>query len=542
VVVAVRTEESDGGLVVVKEARSDGDVARLTVEAAHLARCRHPGVVDLLAVGERSITLRHAGTALARLGPFPLDQAAGIVCAVADVVQAIHRLGIVHGDLGPEHVLLDDRGRPRVCGFGRSAEHTPEGAADDVAALGRLLGTLVRAGADLPWANPPRGLHRRAEQRQARRDLEAIAAQATREQRSQRPTARQLAKAVHAAVPGCSLPVPSAAGAAQPAFAEIPADIDPTADLGWTSDDLSWLASDAAGADLDLGDDTGAYDDLRALSALSLDDAPDDWAELAANPEAVTGPLPVLELDEEPVARARIALDELPAPVAAAGPTVELPARSATSGAPRRRPLAWVATLVVLLVVGVAGGVAAARAVRPADDADLPTAASREAGGSGQDEDAGAGSSGGDEAGDSKGEVGAGVDAGPGSGGATGAWPASCDLPSPAGPDVDGDGCPEPVELDGRTATVGTVTVALGQEGDAVALGDWDCDGTATPALLRPETGEVFVFPRWSLDEPLEVPSTAVVPDATQIRAGEGDCPPLLVSGSDGERTIPVPR
>jgi hypothetical protein len=98
-VIAVRTEEAEGGLVVVKEARSDGDVARLTREAAYLARSRHPGVVELVDVGERAITLRHAGTALARLGPFPADQVAGIVCAVADVVQALHRLDVVHGDL-----------------------------------------------------------------------------------------------------------------------------------------------------------------------------------------------------------------------------------------------------------------------------------------------------------------------------------------------------------------------------------------------------------------------------------------------------------
>src|SRR5690606_29284800 len=209
-------------LVVVKEARSDGDVVRLTREADMLARCRHPGVVELLAVEERAIRLRHGGTALARLGPFPLDHAAGIVCAVADVVHALHRLGVVHGDLTAAHVLLDDRGRPRLCGFGMARDRTDDGAADDVAAIGRLLGSLLRAGADLPWANPPGGGRGAARQRQAGKDLEAIVAQATRERRDQRLTARQLAKAVHAAVPECALPAPSTAARAVPWFAELP--------------------------------------------------------------------------------------------------------------------------------------------------------------------------------------------------------------------------------------------------------------------------------------------------------------------------------
>jgi len=520
-VVAVRTEELDGGLVVVKEARSDGDVARLTQEARALARCRHPGVVELLSVGERSLTLRHAGTALARLGPFPTDQVAGIVCAVADVVQALHRLGVVHADLDATHVLLDDRGRPRLCGFGRAADHTPEGAADDVAALGRLLGRLLEGGAELPWARPPGGVRRRAEQRQARRELEAIAGQATREQRGQRPSARQLAKAVHAAVPGCSLPVPGMPARAddRPAFAEIPADIDPTADLGWTADDLSWLAGTAGGLDHDgddhgpgLSGDTGPYDGLRALAGLPLDDAPDDWADLAANPESVTGPLPVLDLDEEPAARARIEADG-PAPPEASGPTIALRARADAAPGRGRRPLAWAAVLVVVLVLGVVGGVAGARAVRPLGDDRAADAT---------------------DADDGAPETSTTTTTTP----PAAAWPASCDVPSPAGPDVDGDGCPEAVALDGRVATVGSVEVALGEEGDLVALGDWDCDGTATPALLRPASGEVFVFPRWSLDEPLEIRATTVVPDGAEIAAGDGDCPDLVVRTPDGERTV----
>jgi serine/threonine protein kinase len=525
-VIAVRTEEADGGLVVVKEARSDGDVARLTREAAMLARSRHPGVVELLAVEERAIRLRHAGTALARLGPFPLDHAAGIVCAVADIVHALHRLDVVHGDLEAAHVLLDDRGRPRLCGFGMAQDRTADGAADDVAAIGRMLGSMLRAGADLPWANPPGGVRRAARQRQARKDLDAIVVQATRERRDQRLTARQLAKAVHAAAPECSLPTPSAARPAAPWFAELPADVDPTADLGWTDEDLSWLAAvadDDRNAD-ELDADAGPYAGLGSLDQLDDDGTDADWAALAAAPEAVTGPLPVFTpTDEGPRQRARI--EHEAAPPAAPGPSVPLPDRRAHEERGRRLPLVRAALLLVVLAIGVVGGVAGARAVRPLGSdpvsaADATTTTSTPS------------TTAPDQTTTSTTTAPA----------PAGSWPDRCTLPDPVGPDVDGDGCPDEVLLDGRTAQIGTVAVELGQDGDLVALGDWRCDGIATPALLRPDTGEVFVFPEWRLDEPVEVEALATVPGATAIAAGPEECPSPVLTTPDGARTVEVPE
>ena len=528
-VIAVRTEEAGDGLVVVKEARSDGDVARLTREASMLARCRHPGVVDLLGVEERAIRLRHAGTALGRLGPFPADQAAGIACAVADVVHALHRLGVVHGDIEPAHVLLDERGRPRLCGFGQASDRTDDGAADDVAAIGRLLAGLLRTGGQLPWARPPGGVRGAGRQRQARKELEAIVAQATRERREQRLSARQLSKAIHAAVPGCSLPEPATPRApSQPRYAELPGDIDPTADLGWTDDDLSWLAGiadDDRNAD-ELASDAGPYAGLQSLDDLDDDGTDADWAALAAAPEAVTGPLPVFTppVDEAPRERARI--EHAPPPPAPAGPRVSLPERTETEEPAGRRPVLRAALLLVALVVGVVGGVAGARAVRPLGSD--PVSAADAAPTTDVDADAAADPS-----------TAATPTTVPDEPGST--WPASCAVPDPAGPDVDGDGCPEAIDLDGRTATVGSVTVELGQDGDLVALGDWHCDGVATPALLRPSTGEVFVFPTWSFDEVVEVRAVGTFADATAIAAGPGACPSPVLTTSDGERTVEVP-
>ena len=83
-----------------------------------------------------------------------------------------------------------------------------------------------------------------------------------------------------------------------------------------------------------------------------------------------------------------------------------------------------------------------------------------------------------------------------GCGGAPG--PLVCALECPSRLDVDGDGCGDDVvvsqnllRVDGRWFRVGTVD-------DHVAVGDWDCDGTTTPAMLRTATGDVFIFDQWS--------------------------------------------
>lgn len=651
-VIAVRTESEgpDGPLVVVKEARTDGDVARLGHEASMLTRARHPGVVDLVAVEDRAIRLRHAGTALARLGPLPADQAAAVVSAVADVVHAVHRQGVVHGDVDADHVVLDARGRPRLCGFGQARDLTRDGTADDVAALGRLLRDLLAAGRHLPWAAPPPGLRSRSVRARALRDLDALVAQATGP--GPRPTARQLAKAIHVAVPSATLPDPDRLRTPPPpaaAPAVIPDDVDPTEDLAWSPEELSWLATapdDAWPGDGWAGDEPGgATDDAEPGDAEPDDEEPegdepegdasaavttadgalveDGWPDgdrvdgggseghrvdertsgedpdpaaapapvpAAAGPGAPTaseadpGPdhrgaldalpdeaigwhLPDLDDDgwdraEEPAPTpARITLAASAEPPPPPAPTVTLPESRLADGDERAWPRAVArgAALVALLVVGVAGGVAGARALRPADapsagtttapaDADAgtdapgtsdPDAAAGDPAtdpGTG-DPDPGTGDP--DRDADDDADADDRGDANAGGGSATPpTWPDRCDLPDPTGPDVDGDGCPEAIELDGRTAVVGPASVTLGEDGDLVALGDWDCDGVATPGLLRPDTGEVFLFPRWSFEEVLEVDATEVVPGATSLRAAPGACPALLVGTPDGDVAV----
>jgi hypothetical protein len=121
---------------------------------------------------------------------------------------------------------------------------------------------------------------------------------------------------------------------------------------------------------------------------------------------------------------------------------------------------------------------------------------------------------------------------------------AVCPVAAAPAADVDGDGCPEALVVEGGSVSAGPARWTLGQPGDVVAIGDWDCDGRAAPALLRPATGDVFVFPRWAPEgEPVTVEARDRLPDAVAIRAepAEDGCDDLVVDlGSGATATVEV--
>ena len=71
----------------------------------------------------------------------------------------------------------------------------------------------------------------------------------------------------------------------------------------------------------------------------------------------------------------------------------------------------------------------------------------------------------------------------------------------------------------------------LGAPGDIVVLGDWDCDGAVTPALLRLDDHTVAMFDRWpEPDATVAAQASSVVPDAVGLEAvEEGGCHRLRV-------------
>ena len=86
-------------------------------------------------------------------------------------------------------------------------------------------------------------------------------------------------------------------------------------------------------------------------------------------------------------------------------------------------------------------------------------------------------------------------------GGVGAAWLTGGGTPGPPSCSIEVDGTQHP--CDGAEVADGVVTVAgrhfgVGDVGDEALVGDWDCDGSGTVALLRRGSGELFHFETWS--------------------------------------------
>jgi tetratricopeptide (TPR) repeat protein/tRNA A-37 threonylcarbamoyl transferase component Bud32 len=102
------------------------DLDRFLREARSVARLRHPAIVPVHDVGEhegvpylisdfvQGLTLTDFLSAR-RSSP---REAAGLVAAVADALQYAHEQGVVHRDVKPSNILLDDAGHPHLMDFG----------------------------------------------------------------------------------------------------------------------------------------------------------------------------------------------------------------------------------------------------------------------------------------------------------------------------------------------------------------------------------------------------------------------------------------
>ncbi len=122
------------------------DRARFLAEAEAAAALSHPGVVQVYECGVHAgqpylaMEYCHGGSLADRLRdtPLPPREAAALLAAVADAVQAAHDRGIVHRDLKPANVLLAAGGTPKVSDFGLAKR--VEGGAG-LTATGAVLGT-----------------------------------------------------------------------------------------------------------------------------------------------------------------------------------------------------------------------------------------------------------------------------------------------------------------------------------------------------------------------------------------------------------------
>jgi hypothetical protein len=85
------------------------------------------------------------------------------------------------------------------------------------------------------------------------------------------------------------------------------------------------------------------------------------------------------------------------------------------------------------------------------------------------------------------------------------------------------------------------VRYAIGRPGDLVVVGDWGCAGRTTAAVLRPATGEVFLFSEWARpDRPLTAAVDRRIAGASELHGADADgdgCLDVVVTRTDGTTT-----
>jgi serine/threonine-protein kinase len=99
---------------------------RFRTEVEAVSRLQHPGIVSVYDVGEQdgrpyfTMEWLEGGTLAGRLrgAPQPERLAAESVTLVARALHHAHERGVIHRDLKPGNILLDEQGEPRVSDFG----------------------------------------------------------------------------------------------------------------------------------------------------------------------------------------------------------------------------------------------------------------------------------------------------------------------------------------------------------------------------------------------------------------------------------------
>ena len=123
----------------------DAEVERFRTEAQAIARLQHPGIVQVFEVGAHdglpfmALEFCSGGSLEAKLAKNPLAprEAATLVKALAEAVQAAHQARVIHRDLKPANVLLTAQGAPKVTDFGLAKKLDEQGATR----TGSVMGT-----------------------------------------------------------------------------------------------------------------------------------------------------------------------------------------------------------------------------------------------------------------------------------------------------------------------------------------------------------------------------------------------------------------
>jgi eukaryotic-like serine/threonine-protein kinase len=130
-----------------REVATDSDqLERFRREARAVAQLSHPHIVGVIDAGEDNgrpyIVFEHVDgetlkERIRRLGRLPITEAVAYAIEIARALGAAHARHIVHRDVKPQNVLIDEEGRAKVTDFGIARTLDEDGLTAD----GRVLGT-----------------------------------------------------------------------------------------------------------------------------------------------------------------------------------------------------------------------------------------------------------------------------------------------------------------------------------------------------------------------------------------------------------------
>src|SRR4051812_32371534 len=148
---AVGTDGQPVALKIVKEEMSADEVflKRFRREAEIAQRIQHPNVVPVITTGDyeglpwaaqRFISAGSLEERLDRWGALDLHQVIAIFKQVAAGLDVLHENGLIHRDLKPGNILIDERGVPYIADFGLAKDHQHEGTV--LTRPGQALGSM----------------------------------------------------------------------------------------------------------------------------------------------------------------------------------------------------------------------------------------------------------------------------------------------------------------------------------------------------------------------------------------------------------------
>jgi len=144
----------DGQAVALKVVKSEmaGDeifLKRFKREAEVAQRIEHPNVVSVIETGDhegvpwaaqRFISGGSLEERLDKSGALDLHQVIAICKPVAAGLDVLHANGLIHRDLKPGNILVDERGTPFIADFGLAKDHQNEGTV--LTRPGQALGSM----------------------------------------------------------------------------------------------------------------------------------------------------------------------------------------------------------------------------------------------------------------------------------------------------------------------------------------------------------------------------------------------------------------